>query len=84
MQVNFNDLLALAANYNGTAKTWTTGDFTGDEIVNFSDLLILAANYGATATGSFAGDWSLAQSMVPEPTMVAGLGLAGLLMKRRR
>jgi ELWxxDGT repeat protein len=51
--VNFDDLLALAKNYNGTGKTWAQGDFTGDGLVNFDDLLVLAKNYNKTlpATG---------------------------------
>jgi hypothetical protein len=43
--VNFNDLLALARNYNKSGVTLADGDFTGDGIVNFADLLILARNY---------------------------------------
>jgi hypothetical protein len=84
--VNFNDLLVLAQNYNnvsGTAR-WDQGDNTYDGNVDFSDLLGLAQNYNLTLTGSFAGDWSLAQSMVPEPTTFAALAGAGLLALRRR
>jgi hypothetical protein len=44
-RVNFNDLLALARNYNQSGKTWSDGDFNGDGTVNFSDLLTLARNY---------------------------------------
>ena len=43
--VNFNDLLALAKNYNGANKTWADGDFNGDGAVDFTDLLALAKNY---------------------------------------
>jgi hypothetical protein len=46
--VNFDDLLALAKNYNKTAATWSQGDFTGDGLVNFDDLLVLAKNYNKT------------------------------------
>ncbi|MFT3786425.1 MAG: hypothetical protein QM770_09695 [Tepidisphaeraceae bacterium] len=85
--VNFTDLLSLAANYSLSGKSWTNGDFDGNNTVNFSDLLSLAANYGSTSsvTGSFAGDWALAQSMVPEPTTATlVVGLAGLAATRRR
>lgn len=46
--VNFNDLLKLAQNYNGSNKFWSQGDFNYDGNVNFNDLLPLAQNYGAT------------------------------------
>ncbi|MFT3785596.1 MAG: autotransporter-associated beta strand repeat-containing protein [Tepidisphaeraceae bacterium] len=83
--VNFADLLALAANYNSTTGIWQKGDFNYDGNVNFSDLLSLASNYNQTVTGSFAGDWALAQSVVPEPTTLAALTLgAGTLLVRRR
>jgi hypothetical protein len=59
--VDFNDLLVLAQNYDAAydptgpngPKFWGQGDFTYDGIVNFNDLLSLAQNYGASAlTGS--------------------------------
>jgi hypothetical protein len=43
--VNFDDLLVLAKNYNGTGKAWADGDLTGDGVVNFDDLLVLAKAY---------------------------------------
>jgi hypothetical protein len=85
--VNFDDLLKLAANYNTPSGTyWYQGDFTNDGAVNFDDLLKLAANYNQSLTGSFAGDWALAQSAVPEPTSLLAIGLGGaaLLGRRRR
>ncbi|MFT3785482.1 MAG: autotransporter-associated beta strand repeat-containing protein [Tepidisphaeraceae bacterium] len=86
LAVNFNDLLALAANYGLSGKTWSAGDFNYDGTVNFSDLLVLAANYGQTVTASFSGDWALAQSVAaPEPTaLVAAGGLSALALRRRR
>jgi hypothetical protein len=82
--VNFDDLLKLAANYNTNDKVWRQGDFNYDGVVNFDDLLKLAANYNQSLTGSFAGDWSLAQSALPEPTAAAMLVGAGLASLRRR
>lgn len=92
--VSFDDLLTLAQAYNavGTGE-WYTGDSTFDGNVNFDDLLALAQNYGTsllagttgeTVTGSFAGDWNLALSMVPEPTSIAALGMGAALLGRRR
>jgi hypothetical protein len=90
--VNFDDLLVLARNYNATGKTWSEGDFNYDRRVNFDDLLALARSYntgGALAptsveagSESFAADWALAQSLVPEPSIAllgvsAAVGLAG-------
>jgi hypothetical protein len=83
--VNFDDLLRFAANYNQSDKFWYEGDFNYNGIVNFDDLLLLASNYNQTLTSSFAGDWALAQSIVPEPTALVVLGgLAGVSLCRRR
>jgi hypothetical protein len=48
--VDFDDLLILSKNYNGTGKTWADGDFTGDGLVNFDDLLTLSRNYNKVET----------------------------------
>jgi autotransporter-associated beta strand protein len=90
--VNFDDLLTLARNYNGTGKVWTQGDFDYDGDVDFDDLLNLARSYNQTAPAStmahldasFAADWALAQSVVPEPTTLAALALFAPLARRRR
>jgi hypothetical protein len=87
--VNFADLVKLAQNYNTTiGGLWTNGDFNYDGAINFADLVSLAQGYNGTLAvdgfdGSFAADWALAQSLVPEP--VSGLTLvAGLLTQCRR
>jgi hypothetical protein len=84
--VGFADLLALAENYgNAASNKWTAGDFNYDGATGFADLLALAENYGTSSvTGSFASDWALAQSLVPEPTSVLGVALAGTMLRRRR
>lgn len=93
--VNFDDLLALAQNYdaNGTGKVWSQGDINYDGVVNFDDLLGLAQNYGGSAVQAealasafgteFASDWARAMSVVPEPASL-GLLAGGLLIARRR
>jgi hypothetical protein len=85
--VDFDDLLILAQNYSTGDATWLVGDFNRDELVSFDDLLALAQNYGLGAIGidpgSFAADWALARSLVPEPTSVTMLG-ALLIIRRRR
>jgi hypothetical protein len=95
--VNFNDLLALAKNYNATGAHWYQGDFSYDGTVNFSDLLMLAKNYNAAmpaadalpgATAAFEADLAAAFAQVPEPSggllaMAAG-GLVAATGRRRR
>ncbi len=91
--VGFPDLLALARNYNGTGRFWADGDFNYDGNVGFSDLLALARNYNqslsleesASLGESFASDWSLARSLVPEPSIITSLlGTSAVLLGRRR
>jgi hypothetical protein len=43
--VGFNDLVALAQNYNSESGSWSHGDFNYDAKVDFVDLVILAQNY---------------------------------------
>jgi hypothetical protein len=72
--VDFNDLVALAQNYNTSGKTFAQGDSNYDGNVDFNDLVLLAQRYnttlagyaGATAgvatttSGSTMADWSRA------------------------
>ena len=46
--VDFNDLVALAQNYNTTGKSFAQGDFNYDGNVDFNDLVILAQRYNTT------------------------------------
>jgi T5SS/PEP-CTERM-associated repeat protein len=90
--VGFPDLVILAQNYNLTGRTWVTADFDGNGATGFSDLVLLAQNYGLSsidlpdgASPDFASDWALAQSMVPEPTMLLALpALLAMSRGRRR
>ncbi len=86
MTVNFDDLLALAANYNDSAspKRWIEGDFTGDQLVNFDDLLVLAANYNQSAPGGIALLQSSGTVTVPEPAAAAAVASLSLLTVRKR
>ena len=84
--VGFEDLLALAQNYDalGSGRTWQQGDFNYDGVAEFADLLTLAQNYNLSGLGSdFASDWALAQSLVPEPTSLSLLGLLAFGRRRR-
>jgi hypothetical protein len=73
--VDVVDLGILAANYDGTGKTWAQGDFSGDGHVDVVDLGILAKNYDWAGTTAGA---------VPEPATMILLALGGLAMIRRR
>jgi autotransporter-associated beta strand protein len=91
--VTFDDLLILAQNYGAAGKVWAQGDSNYDGLVNFDDLLALAQNYGGSVAlandlaanmgESFANDWALALSVVPEPASL-GLIAGGLMVLRRR
>jgi autotransporter-associated beta strand protein len=95
-RVNFDDLLALAKNYNQTAAIWYQGDFNYDGTVNFDDLLILAKNYNTAlptsplpgAPAEFSVDLAAAAAAVPEPsttlTMLTACGFALAGRRRRR
>lgn len=88
--VSFNDLVVLAQNYNlQSGSVWQTGDFNGDGATDFDDLVSLAQNYNYGSgmdNASFAQDWALAQSLVPEPVSVCAVvaAAAGTVSRRRR
>jgi hypothetical protein len=81
--VDFNDLVALAQNYNTAGKTFAQGDFNYDGSVDFNDLVILAQRYNTTlaapgaaapveaAASSFAADWASVAAPTAPPTPVA-------------
>jgi T5SS/PEP-CTERM-associated repeat protein len=90
--VNFDDLLALAKNYNKTGAQWTQGEFTRDGVVNFDDLLVLAKHYNQVApadvpgaSAEFDADLAAAFAAVPEPGSI-GVAVTGavLALGRRR
>jgi hypothetical protein len=91
-QTNFNDLVALAQNYNQPNKTWFQGDFTYDTFVDFNDLVALAQNYNLPVPApsgfgeAFNADVARAFAAVPEPgtsVLLAGF-VAGVAFRRRR
>jgi autotransporter-associated beta strand protein len=98
-QVDFNDLVRLAQNYDTTLagdSTWVRGDFTYDGVVDFNDLVKLAQNYDTAlpagpvpgAPAGFDGAVAAAFAAVPEPSSalvaLAAGGLAGAGRRRRR
>jgi probable HAF family extracellular repeat protein len=86
--VDFNDLVALAQNYNTSGSLdWEHGDFTGDGNVDFNDLVALAQNYNTTQgtfASQFQSDVQAAFAQVPEPGACCALALASLLPLTRR
>ncbi len=89
--VDFDDLLLLAANYNGTGKLWSHGDFTGDGKTNFDDLLLLASNYNVSIGASdtlgtlHSLDTRVTTIALPEPAMILpSLAATAALSRRRR
>ena len=68
--VNFEDFLILADNF-GDPHPWSKGDFNTNGLVDFTDFLLLANNFGQVAGATY---------VVPEPTGLALLGTAGLLL----
>jgi hypothetical protein len=93
-KIDFADLVILAQKYDLTNPTQATdvADFDLNGVTDFNDLVVLAQNYGAASANidglgsdTFAADWALAQSFLPEPTTLTSLvGVASLALRRRR
>jgi hypothetical protein len=92
--VDFNDLAALAQNYNNIdgQRMWWQGDFNYDGGVDFNDLAAMAQNYNtslpsgpiAGAPDGFEEDLTRALASVPEPSMSIPLALLALHIIRPR
>ncbi|HEY7119997.1 MAG TPA: lamin tail domain-containing protein, partial [Tepidisphaeraceae bacterium] len=73
--VDFNDLVALAQNYNATGgKGYDQGDFNFDGSVNFQDLVILAQHYNGSLPAAGA---PVAASPIDAAAVAASMGLSG-------
>jgi hypothetical protein len=89
--VNIDDFNALAANYGGTGKKWSQGDFANyDGIINIDDFNALAALYGQSAPGAVPSEaaWdalgaAIAADPVPEPGTLTLLGFGVAMLTRR-
>jgi hypothetical protein len=95
--VDFNDLAALAQNYNseGENLVWDHGDFNGDQVIDFNDLAMLAQHYNSSTllpsdiiqlpNYPFSLGGAPVSGAVPEPaTALAIVGLTFTLTRRRR
>jgi len=78
-RVNALDFNALATNFGATTnRFWNRGNFNYDTIINTADFTILANHFGMTMPSAALG------AVVPEPQMLVGISLAGMLLSRRR
>jgi autotransporter-associated beta strand protein len=78
--VDLTDFTYLAANFNGSGKTWVEGDYNYDGNVDLTDFTLLASNFNQTlpATSVAMG------STVPEPASVLPAMIIFGAMRRRR
>lgn len=76
-RVDFSDFSILSGSFGDSDTEWNTGDFNGDGVTDFADFSILSGNFGND-------DTPVAVTAVPEPTSLALLGVAGLMVVRRR
>jgi fibronectin-binding autotransporter adhesin len=84
--VDLTDFTFLAANFNGTNKTWLRSDFNYDGNVDLTDFTFLASNFNQTqliADGDFSLRSSLGSS-VPEPTIIPGLVVCASMLSHAR
>jgi|GEM_PF-1310915 len=82
--VNFDDFLALSANFGKDFRDWARGDFDCNQTVDFPDFLLMSRHFGFSAEAEAAGIAETAT--VPEPTGCAMLSvlLCGLATLRKR
>ncbi|MGC4032410.1 MAG: BNR-4 repeat-containing protein [Tepidisphaeraceae bacterium] len=88
--VDFNDFLALQANFGNAATRFDQGNFNYDNVTDFNDFLALQANFGSSMGGDVAVTDSQVAALtafaatVPEPGVGLLAGVAALVMARRR
>src|SRR5206468_10102148 len=82
--VDLTDFTFLAANFNGTGKSWVQGDYNYDGSVDLTDFTFLASNFNRTLPAD--GGASGLGSLVPEPVSLGVLAMlgSGLMLRRRR
>ncbi|MEM1011481.1 MAG: PEP-CTERM sorting domain-containing protein [Planctomycetota bacterium] len=82
--VDLADFGILRANFGADDTIFASGDFNADNTVDLADFGILRANFGSSAAADIAAMDAWYATVVPEPTSLAAVGLAGALILRRR
>ena len=80
-KVNALDFNFLASGYGAGSNLWTKGDFNFDGNVDTLDFDALASNFNQSTPPPAAPALG---TLVPEPGTIATLGIACILMVRRR
>jgi hypothetical protein len=78
--VDLTDFTFLAANFNGTGKTWVQGDYNYDGAVDLTDFTFLAANFNQSLPA--AAPSMVAAAVVSSPPPAVAAPLAATLTPR--
>jgi hypothetical protein len=76
--VDLTDFTYLAANFNGSNKSWLQGDYNYDGAVDLTDFTFLASNFNQNLPAAGIG------ALAPEPAAIALLILPTVIVRRRR
>ncbi len=82
-KVDTSDFMTLAQNFGSTNANWQTGDFNYDGVVNALDFNAIATNFGQSTLPAPELSAPLG-TLVPEPTSLSVLAIAGTLLGARR
>lgn len=89
--VDVTDLGILASTFRSTVANGAGGDINGDTLVDVTDLGLLASNFrmSIASFNALSATFGLPAVVsglptVPEPGSLAALGVAGVLVRRRR
>jgi len=77
--VGIGDLCVLAGNWHQADRTWSQGDFSGDDFVGMGDLAIMAGHWGWIDPAG-----APPAAPLPEPATAALLAAGALALSRRR
>ncbi len=77
--VDLSDLSTILNNFGAVTGEWTSGNFDGAATIDLTDLSDVLNNFGASNANAFQ-----VAAAAPEPMTMALLGVAGLMLLRRR
>ncbi|MGA2498185.1 MAG: PEP-CTERM sorting domain-containing protein [Tepidisphaeraceae bacterium] len=90
-RVDEQDYLNIITNMGKTGASWFDGDLNGDGLVDLADYAIVTQNLGAGTAAGFGSPLAAvfgsdSAGTVPEPGALTlpGLGVLGLILRRRR